>query len=189
MSNFFLDARKYRIAASKPYFSKMERWCCLCREALPLDRRRKKCLHGDKCETVKVIIVGLLSVPLEEVDALNAPTATICSNCEKKANNINHYQSKVETLKKNIMEMLSSQISFTSSSSDEEGFQAKRPCLDSGTTQAGDDIGASTSTCSPTVTKYCYSIELYNLIFACVFLGIDSLQGWYQNFQYWYSIT
>ncbi len=49
------------------------------------------------------------------------------------------------------MEMLSSQISFTSSSSDEEGFQAKRPCLDSGTTQAGDDIGASTSTCSPTV--------------------------------------
>ncbi len=49
------------------------------------------------------------------------------------------------------MEMLSSQISFTSSSSDEEGFQAKRPCLDNGTTQAGDDIGASTSTCSPTV--------------------------------------
>ena len=56
--------------------------CCLCHEVLPLDRRRKKCLHGNNCIAAKSTIKALLTEPLEEIDALNDSAAAICSNCE-----------------------------------------------------------------------------------------------------------
>ena len=121
---------------------------------LPLDRRRKKCLHGNNCIAAKSTIKALLTEPLEEIDALNDSAAAICSNCERTVNNIQHYQSKIDSLKKKVMQMLSSltsTFSATGSSSYGGPSQAKKPCLDSVVAPTGDDISVSTSTCSPEV--------------------------------------
>ena len=131
--------------------------CCLCREVLPLDRRRKKCLHGNNCIAAKSTIKALLTEPLEENDALNDYAAAICSNCERTVNNIQHYQSKIDSLKKKVMQMLSSltsisrRFSATGISTYGGPSQAKKPCLDSVVAPTGDDISVSTSTCSPEV--------------------------------------
>ena len=98
-----------------------------------------------------------LSEPLEEIDALNDSAAAICSNCERTVNNIQHYQSKIDSLKKKVMQMLSSltstsrRFSATGSSSYGGPSQAKKPCLDSVVAPTGDDTSVSTSTCSPEV--------------------------------------
>ena len=60
-----------------PVKLEMERKCCMCREVLPLDRRRKRGFHSKTCESVKATVRDLLSVPLEEIGVLNESTATI----------------------------------------------------------------------------------------------------------------
>ena len=114
-------------------------------------------MHGNNCIAAKSIIKALLTEPLEEIDALNDSAAAICSNCERTVNNIQHYQSKIDSLKKKVMQMLSSltstsrRFSATGISSYGGPSQAKNPCLDSVVAPTGDDISVSTSTCSPEV--------------------------------------
>ena len=54
--------------------------------------------------TLRVLSV----VPLEEIEELNDAAAVLCNNCERTVHNISHYQSKVDSLKTTVTEMLSS---------------------------------------------------------------------------------
>ena len=86
----------------------MERHSCLCRDVLPPDRRKRKGLHGNSSIAAKSTLRVLSVVPLEEIEELNDAAAVLCNNCERKVHNISHYQSKVDSLKKIVTEMLSS---------------------------------------------------------------------------------
>ena len=70
-------------------------------------------------------------------------------------------------------------------------IQAKKPCLDSAVAPTGDDISVSTSTCSPEVkVKLITSILQYSHYDPPVFfIGINTIQEWYQKVQYWYSFV
>ena len=50
----------------------MEKECSLCSKVLlPLDCRRPGSFRSNTCKIVKATVRDLLSVPLEEIDALN----------------------------------------------------------------------------------------------------------------------
>ncbi len=63
---------------------------------------------------------NLLSVPFEEIEALNECTATICYNCEKIVTNLSHYQSKADSLKKMKLSSLMASSTSSSDSSNED---------------------------------------------------------------------
>ena len=75
---------------------RMATHCCLC-DQLP---NRKKKFHGSSCIPAKSALTFLSTVPLESIAAMKGPDAVLCSNCEQAINNISHYQSKVDSLKK-----------------------------------------------------------------------------------------
>ena len=170
----------------------MEGCCCLCRELLPSDRRRKKNLHGSSCTAAKSALTRLSTLPLEDIDALADPAAVLCSNCECTVNNIEHYQSKVDSLKKKVMDMLSLQHAtrrkHTASPDPICGgpSQAKQPCMDS----AAESVGLSTGSnpVSP-VVKVRLIHTLASLYGFTVCIGSNPIQKWDQIYQYSHSFT
>ena len=86
----------------------MGTFCCLCGKNMP---KRKKKFHGSSCMAAKSALTVLSTVPLESIATLgDDPDSVLCSDCELPINNISHYQSKVDCLKKRVAEMLSSVI-------------------------------------------------------------------------------
>ena len=59
--------------------------CCLCRDPVPLDHRRRKRFHGESCSKARSMIKSLSDKCYAE---LSDPCALLCQGCEKKLINI-----------------------------------------------------------------------------------------------------
>jgi len=81
--------------------------CCLCRDPVSADHRRRKKLHGLACKIAKAVLRELSPVPLEALVETREPTAVLCYGCERTLNNIHSLAAKVETLKAGVREKVS----------------------------------------------------------------------------------
>ncbi len=81
--------------------------CCLCRNPVSTDHRRRKKLHGASCKVAKTVLREVSCVPLEALVETRDPTAVLCYGCEKTLNNIHGLAAKVETLKAGVSEKVS----------------------------------------------------------------------------------
>ena len=60
----------------------MNTQCCLCRDRVPADHRRRKKLQGTSCTTAKAVLKSLSRVPLENLVETRDPKAVLCYKCE-----------------------------------------------------------------------------------------------------------
>ena len=81
--------------------------CCLCRDSVSKDHRRKKRLHGEGCKTAKAVLKEVLCAPLETLVETRDPTSVLCYTCERTLSNIHSLTARVETLKANVRRKLS----------------------------------------------------------------------------------
>ena len=56
--------------------------CCLCKEALVQDKRRRRKLHGSSCARLKQQLQTLSPVPLESLFETEDANAYLCNACE-----------------------------------------------------------------------------------------------------------
>ena len=80
--------------------------CCLCRETLPANRRKKK-LHGAGCVVAKSVLAALSSAPLDCFETLHA-AAWLCVHCELALDAIRRFENQIIALKADISTKLSS---------------------------------------------------------------------------------
>ena len=76
--------------------------CCLCRDPVSTDHRRRKKLHGASCTTARTVLREVSSVPLEALVETRDQSAVLCYSCEKILNNIQSLTAKVETLRADV---------------------------------------------------------------------------------------
>lgn len=113
--------------------------CCLCRNPVSGDHRRRKKLHGAGCTKAKAVLRSLSSVPLEALVEMSDQGAILCYNCEKSLNNIRSLEEKIEGLKSEITTKLSA---LGEASRDHDGPpQAKHRHVDDGTRHMAITVG------------------------------------------------
>ena len=81
--------------------------CCLCRDPVPSDHRRKKKLHGDSCWKAKAVLCNLCVVPVDSYVEMRDTRAVLCYTCEKKLNVIHTMEGKILSLKADVRDKLS----------------------------------------------------------------------------------
>lgn len=101
--------------------------CCLCLKSLPADSRRRKKLYGDSCENARQTLIKLSTCPLHSMVETRSPLAYLCWQCETMLQKIQNLEEKLDGLKENIQQMLSSLSSV----------RTKRPRSMSATLQLG----------------------------------------------------
>ena len=81
--------------------------CCLCRTALPSEKRKRKRLHGLSCREVKERLENISSVPLDSLLETCDPNAYLCRNCENVISSIGTLEAKLAVQKSAVKEKLS----------------------------------------------------------------------------------
>ena len=81
--------------------------CCLCRDPVSSDHRRRKKLHGAGCSIAMTVICNLSSVPVDSYVEIRDPLAVLCYTCERKLNNIHTLEEKLQNLKADVNDKLS----------------------------------------------------------------------------------
>lgn len=78
--------------------------CCLCKQTLARDRRRKRKLHGDqgKSAAIKEQLQALSSVPLDSLIETRDKDAYLCSGCENQITSFSSLNDKVAKLRRDI---------------------------------------------------------------------------------------
>ena len=76
--------------------------CCLCRDPVSTDHRRRKKLHGASCTTARTVLREVSSVLLEALVETRDQSAVLCYSCERILNNIQSLTAKVETLRAEV---------------------------------------------------------------------------------------
>ena len=76
--------------------------CCLCRTALPSEKRKRKRLHGLSCREVKERLENISSVPLDSLLETRDPNAYLCRNCENVMSSIGTFNWRQNLLCKNL---------------------------------------------------------------------------------------
>lgn len=81
--------------------------CCLCRETLSKDKRRRRKLHGPSCSIFKAQMQSMSSVSLESLVETGDKDAYLCSSCETQLKSIGTLEVKLAELKSQIKKKLS----------------------------------------------------------------------------------
>ena len=81
--------------------------CCLCRDPVSSDHRRRKKLHGAGCCVAKTVMCNLSGIPVDSYVEIRDPLAVLCYTCERKLNNINTLEDKLQNLKADVKDKLS----------------------------------------------------------------------------------
>ena len=81
----------------------MSKTCCLCREPVYSDHRKRKKLHGLACQSVKQLLGELAGVGVEKFPTLRDQEAVLCSNCEVVLKRINKLENDKVKIEEEIM--------------------------------------------------------------------------------------
>ena len=92
-----------------------EHSCCLCKEALVQDKRRRRKLHGSSCARIKQQLQTLSPVPLESLFETADSNAYLCNACEAQLKAIATFEARLIELKSKVIENLSQLLPILSS--------------------------------------------------------------------------
>ena len=81
----------------------MSKTCCLCREPVSSNHRKRKTLHGLACQSVKQLLGELAGVGVENFPTLRDQEAVLCSNCEVVLKRINKLENDKVKIEEEIM--------------------------------------------------------------------------------------
>ena len=81
----------------------MSKTCCLCREPVSSNHRKRKKLHGLACQSVKQLLGELAGVGVEKFPTLRDQEAVLCSNCEVVLKRINKLENDKVKIEEEIM--------------------------------------------------------------------------------------
>ena len=79
--------------------------CCLRREPVPSNRRKRKKLHGEACTSARSVLRKFTAVPLETLAETRDPDAVLCYSCENKLTSIHDLEIKLKEARSTIERM------------------------------------------------------------------------------------
>ena len=93
----------------------MSRCCCLCRQTVCTDHRRRKRLSGPSCSKAREVLTSLSGHTCVDI-MLHNPDAVLCTSCDSTLSNIAEYEQKLTALKRDILGKVSNVMSQGQSS-------------------------------------------------------------------------